>query len=348
MPAVLTGLEGFGQQEDLHHIVDELTTRAKLEVVQAVNAHLDPARYYYRYKPTQLSTGKTAPDIGQLILQRYGQRPDLQDIGKRISTSIERIRKNRNIDLTAQDSVREHSSFRLLEVVLKQVAKHVPYSSSSGTQGGASMVRQLQCRVRSIKCIDETNPESFGSDEMAFGGVWASSFDDQSGVVAQQILHKEFEDGVTLSFQPPRVLKAFALQGNNFPRTYSVMFAVAEKDNGGFAQFLADLYKAVKTELNALFVAIGASIGGAAGSAIGGPLGTLIGVLAGAIVGAVIAWIVNTAKDDMFEPQMTAVEIDDSNPTFANGSRQSQVQTLHFHGHGGHYRAALDWFVTGD
>lgn len=213
--------------------------------------------------------------------------------------------------------------------------------------------RGLRFRLHKVKCVDETNPEWPGDDEIAAGGV-AVNWDEASSKINEFRVGNSFDDGEVKNYSPPRILKNFSLDGATYPADFLVMMALAEKDSGGMSSFIDELWKAIKDEVQLILTAVGAAaglaagayIGGTVGTAIGGPLGAIIGVAAGAILGALIGWLISALKDDIFEPQSAALRLPTRDSTFAGGSLVSPVMSLNFEDHGGYYRAYYSWEIT--
>ncbi|TAG13168.1 MAG: hypothetical protein EAZ40_15020 [Rhodobacterales bacterium] len=195
----------------------------------------------------------------------------------------------------------------------------------SGTAPGSTIIggavaapivvnKGLYFRLQKVKCIDETNPEWPGDDEIAMGGTAVPPSGNLTKV-PEFMVRDDFDDGESTTYSPPRLLKTFSLTNVSYPADFLMVLALAEKDNGGMSQFLQDLWEAIKDEVTLIIAAVGAAaraaiglgIGGAVGTAIGGPLlGTIIGAVAGAILGALIGWLISAIKDDIFTPQSAA------------------------------------------
>jgi hypothetical protein len=213
--------------------------------------------------------------------------------------------------------------------------------------------RGLRFRLHKVKCVDETNPEWPGDDEIAAGGV-AVNWDEATTKINEFRVGNSFDDGEVKQYSPPRVLQTFSLDGASYPADFLVMMALAEKDSGGMSSFIDELWKAIKDEVQLILTAVGAAaglaigsgIGGTVGTAIGGPLGAIIGVAAGAILGALIGWLISALKDDIFEPQSAALRLPTQDSTFAGGSLVSPIMSLNFEDHGGYYRAYYSWEIT--
>ena len=223
----------------------------------------------------------------------------------------------------------------------------------AGSDTGAAVLNKgVKFRIHEVKCIDETNPEWWGSDEISWGGV---STDDkgQTATIPEKRVGGGFDDGDKKTYNPPAVVRNFPLD-SVYPKEFMVCLALAEKDSGGFASFIQKLYDAVKANialiLNALGAAagayIGSQIGGSLGTAIGGPLGTIIGVAAGAIVGALVGWLISSLNDDIFEPRATSLFLGTAQDTFEGGGLVSPKMMFHYRDHGGHYRVKYDWAIV--
>lgn len=218
--------------------------------------------------------------------------------------------------------------------------------------GVAVLNRGVRFRVHEVKCIDETNPEWPGSDEIAWGGA---SVNDKGTVekVPEKYVGGGFDDGDRKAYSPPLIVKTFPLD-NVYPKEFMVTMTLAEKDSGGLSSFIQKLYEAIKAELTAILTtlgaaagaAIGTAIGGSVGTAIGGPLGTIIGLVAGAILGALVGWLVSILSDDIFAPLASSLFLYSGNETFAGGGLVSPRMEFHYRDHGGHYRILYDWEIT--
>ena len=214
--------------------------------------------------------------------------------------------------------------------------------------------KKVKFRIHEVKCIDETNPEFWGSDEISWGGATA----DDKGVVdkiARKYVRGGFDDGDKKQYSPPEIIKTFSLDKDYSDlKEFMVIMALAEEDSGGMSAFIQELYEAIKAEIGLILTAlgaaagaaIGASIGGSIGTAAGGPIGTIIGVAAGAILGALIGWLISALQDDIFPPQAASLFLYKQNTTFPGGSLISPQKELHYRDHGGHYRITYDWEIV--
>ncbi|MDF2521520.1 MAG: hypothetical protein K0R84_2148, partial [Clostridia bacterium] len=204
--------------------------------------------------------------------------------------------------------------------------------------------RGLKLKLHSVKCLDETNPEWIGSDEISMGGT---TLDDKAvqSIINEFSVYNGFDDNDIKTYNPPMVLRQFNLD-DVYPKDFSAFIALAEKDSGGFSKFIANLYDSVKIELQVIIIALAAKWGSQIGAEIGssgGPIGAVIGAVIGAILGALIAWIVGALEDDIFPTQMATIHIPSGTTAFANGSLQSPVTGLYFEAHDGKYEVMYSW-----
>ncbi len=226
-------------------------------------------------------------------------------------------------------------------------------SSSGGSTGGATLNRGLKFRLHEVKCVDETNPEWPGDDEIGMGGV-AQAPTGNPVTIPEFRVGNSFDDGDRRVYSPVKVLHTFSLSGLTYPADFAVFVALAEKDNGGLSDFIRELWEAVKDHVGTIMsliggaagAAVGAWIGGSVGTAITPALGTIIGIVLGAIVGALVGWLIGAIKDDIFEPQLAAIQLSHSNATFSGGATVSPTQTLTFEDHGGRYNVKYSWEIT--
>lgn len=209
---------------------------------------------------------------------------------------------------------------------------------------GQQPVRTAELNLSRVKCEDETNPEWAGKDEIAAGGVVVDDKNVETKIT--QFSVASFNDGGVKSYTPVKVLKSFRLDQTN-PSTFFAFFALSEKDSGGFGDFLSELYQAVKGELTKIVTAVGAAaggtlvtvIGGSIGTAIAGPIGTVIGIVAGLALGALIGWLCDAFGDEIFEPQVIGITINENVPFIG------PKQRLTFRDFDGTYTADLFWSV---
>ena len=203
---------------------------------------------------------------------------------------------------------------------------------------------KLALYIRRIKCVDETNPEWWGHDEIALGGASVDETGDTKKI-SEKYIGGGFDDGDTKWYSPIWRWHWFGMRegGNNWPKSYFLTFVLAEKDMGGLANFLQKLWEKVKKYV---LDAIAAAIGGAIGSSFG-PLGTIIGAAVGYIVAKVVEWFINVWKDDIFPPKTISCTVPGYGARWSRnghwGYTTSSYRRAHFYGHGGHYYVEYYW-----
>jgi CheY-like chemotaxis protein len=199
--------------------------------------------------------------------------------------------------------------------------------------------------LSSVHCIEET--DEIGSDHIALGGSYTSADGRTTTQVREFSVSKDFDEGETVHYGGKLFAEWNILAGKQWPMAYSAMVVMAEKDDGGFAEFLQKLWglvsDAVKSAVGkAAGTAIGTAIGGAFGG-LGAVLGAAIGFILGALVDWVISWFNNV--DDLIAMKPLTLWLHGATASYyastglATGSpKQFKVD---FIGDGGHYRA---WF----
>jgi hypothetical protein len=215
---------------------------------------------------------------------------------------------------------------------------------------GAPRNSAVHLRLHKITCLDNTG--EIDRDEIAFGGV-AMRPDGTVYKVSQQEIPVKFKNsGDAYTFQPVYTLHAYPLSSTaDYPLGVLFELAMCEQDNGGFSDFLQDLWEAVKSHVQAILIAVGAAAGAAIGTQVGGligtiagPIGTVIGLALGAIVGGVVGAIIKGFKDDIFNVKELSLALGTATATFGDATDlTSPLESCDFIGHGGHYRAYYSW-----
>lgn len=326
--------------------VRSLARRYNVDVTsgKAVMAQINRA-HEFRFLERELSSEKR---INSLHENLFDIRADLKTDGADDpETVMRRLAPNVNLDPTVM---------RMLADNIRPSIAVLPAGTlgvGSGPKLPIVVNKGLEFRVHQVKCVDETNPEWPGDDEIAMGAV-AVADNGSTTKINEFMVRDDYDDGETKIYNPPRLLKSFSLSNVSYPADFLMVLALAEKDNGGMSDFLADLWEAIKDDVTLIIAAvsaaagaaIGAGVGGSVGTAIGGPLGAIIGAVAGAIIGAIVGWIISALKDDIFTPQAAAVHLPNPLSTFAGGSLTSPQFTVNFRDHGGHYRVYYSWKIN--
>ena len=174
-----------------------------------------------------------------------------------------------------------------------------PAEESAADMAAGKKYKHLEVAVRRIECLYYT-PDPGPHDEIAIGGYGVGPTGGQthapSRLVSEWFTHKgktnQMDDLRARDYgqyDPMPFIWFNINQKPPWPHDYQLGMVLGEKDYGGFASFLSDLWDDVG------FLVIEA-IGGAVGSLIPIPgLGTLIGISIGAIINAII----KALKDDV-------------------------------------------------
>ena len=192
--------------------------------------------------------------------------------------------------------------------------------------------KHLQLTIHHVHCYAETS--ELGADEIALGGIVTFPNGD-STVVNEFMVSSDFNEGDTVD-----VGKIFANwtidAGPAWPHVYSALIAMAEKDDGGFWQFLHDLWNEVAPQVKEL-------ISTGAGAAIGGALGGLWGAVIGAVVGAIIGFIINTFDnaDDIIGQKTFVMSLGAATKSYYDWAQLTSGNGLYYnvnyYGDDGHY-----------
>ena len=202
---------------------------------------------------------------------------------------------------------------------------------------------RLELRIHKVRCVDETNPEFFGNDEIGLGGVGIDETGDVAKI-AEFRVGNNFDDSEEKVYSPPMRFVAFNLNegGDHFPKSCFATFCMAEKDHGdGLNQLLGTLVTKIKERLVEV---LGAAIGGVIGS-LGGPLTAVVGAAVGWIIGKVYEWLKGWWNDDIFPPQTVSVTIGSLTHRWPGGTTDSPEGVVRFVAHGGTYELTYDWAV---
>jgi hypothetical protein len=131
-----------------------------------------------------------------------------------------------------------------------------------------------------------------------------------------------------------------------FPRSYFATLVLAEKDMGGFADFLSKLWEKVKGKvLEMVTAALGAAIGSLIGTDVIPGLGTIIGAVVGWVIGGLVKLLLELFGDDVFEPFGVSVSVPSLNAKFPGGTTDSP-HPIRYEGYGGMYDLTYDWQLS--
>lgn len=199
----------------------------------------------------------------------------------------------------------------------------------------------LRLRIRKVKCVDETDPESGGDDEISMGGVKIDETGDVTTTDAFTV-RNDFDDGESKTYDPPKIFAKFNLrEGNTWPKMYYVTMVLAERDNGGLPSYLSDLFKYTKDQVESWVEQFGTAF-------LGAEFGKIVAAIAVAAFAALLEFFTEIWEDDLF-PVITAyASIKSLNHVFASGTRTSSEKYRWRAAHGGKYGVWFDWKVSED
>lgn len=206
--------------------------------------------------------------------------------------------------------------------------------------------------IKRIKCVDETNPEWWGSDEIALGGAYVTPTGKKADGwwVTKEIPQTKtwggFDDGNTKTFSPPlEVTKAaFPLGGSApWPRLYSATLLLAEKDEGGLGTAIDKIWNLVGAKVKA---AIAAAVAAAVSATVlGSVVAAAVAYAVSYVIERFVQWVIDRFKDDIFAPAFLRVKVPSPSATW-NGSKKSPVGRAVFSGHGGQYSVEYYWHIA--
>ena len=190
---------------------------------------------------------------------------------------------------------------------------------------------------------ETTDAEWKGKDDIQLSGT---ATDDKNTTTALPIMFVgEFNDHDEKVYDPARVLKTFPLSGA-YPKTFLVLLTLAERDSGGFAEFIYDLVNAAKEEIDAATTAADGSRRRDRRRTVGGPVGALIGAVGVALVSGIIALIGHIAADESGVPLSAAQQLGSPTDLFANGTLETFKRTMTFEDYSGRYTVTYSWAIT--
>jgi hypothetical protein len=223
-----------------------------------------------------------------------------------------------------------------------------PFSGGVGSSEGEfeefAVTDKMGFWITKIKCVDETNPEWWGHDEIALAGVSVDE-DGDTKKIGEKYIGGGFDDGDSKSYNNWRYHMFGLREGQYWPKTYSVTLLLAEKDNGGFANALNQIWIAIRDKVKA---AIEKAIAGALTAYLGPVIAGAIGKAVAWIVDKLVGWIISWWNDDIFPAYTARVTTPSMSarwyyPNGTWGNPSSGIRTAHFYGHGGHYFIQYYW-----
>jgi hypothetical protein len=214
--------------------------------------------------------------------------------------------------------------------------------------------KKLRLFIKSVYCQEET--DEVGDDSILIGGT-AIDLDgttqkiDQFKVVDN--IDDDFQENETKEY--PGNGKLFAEwnissdDSAGWPKAYPALMAMSEEDDGGFYEFLVELWKMVSGKVVA---AVEEAVGAAIGTLIGAAFGGVIGAIAGFIVGAFVQWIINLFdnEDDIVAVEPMTLWLGAATASYYASTgfttAPSKLFATEFVGDGGHYRVWCHYKIS--
>ena len=313
----------------------------------------------------KLSKTNNLSQISRLDLPRsFGFSSNVQALSRFHSAPISRTNTVSSVIKSKYDLYAVKSVFNQID--LKSEFKGIKIKSSFTNKNASTIIKNsaflsflqnnvstssatnkaLRFNLHEVKCINKT--DEWTSDEISAGGVTTNDKGDITNINEFRVANG-FRDDIRKNYTPARILKKFPLNTDNvYPKTFLVILNLAEKDNGGFSDFLSELYESIAVELRIILIGLGALAGAAVSAGtIGTALGALIGIAASYILESLVGWLVGVLKDDLLITEDFAlIDIESRDFTF-NGSLNSPVVSIDYYGQGdgSHYRAKYNWEI---
>lgn len=230
-------------------------------------------------------------------------------------------------------------------LVLPEPELHMPTAKPKDPDLEAGLAfKKLRLFLGAVRCIEETSGEWY-SDEINMGGTRIDPFGNTK-VIDEFVVSDDFDEGELVQYAGlGHKLTGWELvTDQGWPITYGILLAMAEKDDGGFWEFLHKLWEKVKEKAEAL---IGAGLGAAVGGALGGVLGAIVGAVVGAVIGFIIGLFDD--EDDIVGVVPVTLSLGAATKSYYDwaqlASGEGLKTTAHFQGDGGYYRARLRFKV---
>jgi hypothetical protein len=191
----------------------------------------------------------------------------------------------------------------------------------------------LQFRIHSVECVRETRKNFPEIDPDAID-VRIVAIDETGDVdVSNPILTgANFQTGSRVDYFLPIILYQFNLNEiPNYPRSYTALLTLTERDDEPFGSGVNDAIRDVARAINGLIRAVVSAVGyGTVASIVGTALDFVLDQVFGAL------------GSDMFPPQAIRQDINSASFSFAGGA-EGPLLTITCEGAGGLYRVGCSW-----
>ncbi len=338
----------------LFRLSDPLTVDPGLPADPALRALADDVIAHVKLAvTTELAGGRAEGRIGEAARALVASRPvaeraiAVEHAKALIASPVLRQAQFRHLaTATALKPLQVQPSTAAL--LKKYAAEHAaklpsPKQPSADEVAGAKYKKLYLC-VNDVHCFEES--DEVGSDEIALGGMAIGALGGQARI-DEFMVSDDFDEGESVN-----LFKRFA--GFNlhtepgFPYSYTAIVTMAEKDDGGFHDFLVKLWDAVGEEVKE---AVTGAVGAAVGAAIG-TLGGVIGTVVGAIVGALVGWLISLFdnEDEILGTRTLRMTLGAATKSYYDWAKLTSPDgypfTVTFRGDNSNYRLRGCWRVA--
>jgi hypothetical protein len=219
---------------------------------------------------------------------------------------------------------------------LARPAVSQPQAAAAGVPAVAlAPNKELALRIHQVVCRDETS--EIGKDEIHLGGTSVDETMETHTVSSFKVA--SFHTGGVKKFSPPRRFTFFNVRegGARFPKAYTAVLILVEKDMGDLAGFLDKLADEVRDQLKKELLKAGAQEG---------PIGVLVALALGIVLDKVFEFLKGLWGDEIFTPQTLPISLSSATHRFRGGKLSSEPRTLTYRGHGGKYEVVYDWVLS--
>lgn len=290
-------LDAIIEQDVPHPVVDYLRTRPRA-VQSAVQTRAAELRRASVAGPAHASTASSGSSRLHLQVSETVSAVDLIDSPPKLGHMH---------NLGHKDSAKEQAA-----AAAAAAAAKAEQDATQDLQAGMAY-KSMRLWIKRVDCLRESNEWS-DSDEISVGGSFIGPYGDVNHV-GELVISGDFDAGEIV--YPNATFATWPLKTtNDWPKMYTAIIVPVEKDDGGFAAFLQNMWKLIADKVKSAVAA--AAAGAAAGAGIGGAIGGAIGAAVGAVVGLVIGVLIAIFEDDIMPPITLRVNLHSCTQSYYN------------------------------
>ncbi|MGL4598406.1 MAG: hypothetical protein ACRCYO_12815 [Bacteroidia bacterium] len=330
--------------------VTDITDMVKMNAVQSIMAIKDPSKYKLKVNASTHLANKIMADKNTFkaiptnkLLTSYLKN---KAVAQGIDFTSELYALNQGKVLTRL-GIANPSAVNMIYYKIGSYSKEVTHSSNT-----TKVTKKVAFKLHEVHCVDETNPEPFGSDNIH---VFGSFLNDKAAATPfESFKAGNFEDDGTKKKYTPAKQLAFMELDANYPKVLAVNIGIVEKDTDSkLAKALSAVYAAVESDikealqkLRAEIVAFGINLGNALGP-ISSEAGAVLAYVFSEAFDKTVAFFKDlfTFDDDFFQIQTAVLTLDKPTSIFEGNVQNSPIATLRFEGHGGIYDLKYNWEI---